>query len=100
MTSNLTRASQDVHKVELRGRSDSPARSREREDRGVSQIECSTGQAGGDGACTVVSSAIPNSSRQVSFAPTSMTLPGHVFQPAGNHDPDGSSNGWSIVVRR
>ena len=59
--------------------------------------ECTTGQ---NGDCTVRRPDLPNSIGQVSFAPTTMTRSGYVFQPAGNHDPDGSSNGFSIVVKR
>jgi len=59
--------------------------------------ECSTSQAG---TCSVVLSSIPNSTKTVSFAVTTMTLAGSVYTSSANHDPDGSSNGFSIVVKR
>jgi hypothetical protein len=62
--------------------------------------ECTTGTAGGAGTCSVVLSAIPNSTWIVSFAVSDMTLSGSVYQSSANHDPDGSSNGYSIIVRR
>ncbi|HEX9611397.1 MAG TPA: CARDB domain-containing protein [Gemmatimonadales bacterium] len=62
--------------------------------------ECSTSEAGGTGTCSVVLSSIPNSTKMVSFAVTAMTLAGYVYKPSANHDPDGSSNGFSIVVKR
>ncbi len=60
--------------------------------------ECIT--AGGAGTCSVVLSAIPNSTWIVSFAVSDMILTGSVYQSSANHDPDGSSNGYSIIVRR
>src|SRR3989440_3431575 len=54
----------------------------------------------GTGPCTVVLSPIPNSTRMVSFAVTGMTLAGYVYKSANNHDPDGSSNGFSVTVKR
>jgi hypothetical protein len=47
-----------------------------------------------------VLSSIPNSTPMVSFAVTTMTLSGYVYNASANHDPDGSSNGFSIVVKR
>ena len=62
--------------------------------------ECITGTAGAAGTCSVVLSAISNWTWIVSFAVTDMTLSGSVYQSSANHDPDGSSNGYSIIVRR
>jgi len=54
----------------------------------------------GSGVCSVVLSSIPNSTKAVSFAVTGMTLSGYVYKSALNHDPDGSSNGFSVTVKR
>ncbi len=62
--------------------------------------ECSTSDAGGTGTCSVVLSSIPNATRLVSFAVTAMTLTGYVYKSSANHDPDGSSNGFSVTVKR
>jgi hypothetical protein len=62
--------------------------------------ECITSAAGGDGTCTVLLSSIPNATRNVSFAVTAMTLSGYVYKSYLNHDPDGSSNGFSVTVKR
>jgi len=48
----------------------------------------------------VVLSAIVNATRQVSFGVTGMAFTGYTYKPAGNHDPDGSSNGYSVTVKR
>ncbi len=65
-----------------------------------SDITCVTSDAGGTGTCTVVLSSIPNATRMVSFAVTAMTLTGYVYKSFANHDPDGSSNGFSVTVKR
>jgi hypothetical protein len=59
--------------------------------------ECVTGD---NGTCTIVLSQIPNSTFLVSFAVSSLTCTGYVYRSASNHDPDGSSNGTTIFVRR
>ncbi|MGH7521772.1 MAG: CARDB domain-containing protein [Gemmatimonadales bacterium] len=64
------------------------------------EVQCVTSDAGGSGTCTVVLSGIPNTTGMVSFGVTGMTLSGYVYKSAGNHDPDGSSNGYSIFVKR
>ena len=61
------------------------------------EVTCVTSEAG---ACSVVLSSIPNATRMVSFAVTTMTLSGYVYKSFLNHDPDGSSNGFSITVKR
>jgi hypothetical protein len=38
--------------------------------------------------------------RIVNFAVTNLALEGFVFTPADNHDPEGDSNGTTIVVTR
>jgi len=61
------------------------------------EIQCVTG---GDGTCTVVLSAIPIATYWASFSVTGMALPGATYYSYANHDPDGSSNGFSQAVRR
>jgi hypothetical protein len=63
---------------------------------------CVTSDAGGGGTgtCTVVLSSNPNTTRFASFAVTALTLSGYVYKSSANHDPDGSSNGFSIIVKR
>jgi hypothetical protein len=60
-------------------------------------VQCTTGSSG---TCNIVRSSIPNSTAMVSFAVTSLTRSGYVYSASANHDPDGSSNGFSIVVMR
>ena len=62
-----------------------------------STVQCTTGSSG---TCSIVLSSIPSSTAMVSFAVTSMTLSGYVYNSSANHDPDGSSNGFSIIVIR
>jgi hypothetical protein len=64
-----------------------------------SEVQCTT-TAGSNGTCSVVLSSISTSTRMVSFGVTASTLSGYVYYPSANHDPDGSSNGFSITVRR
>jgi hypothetical protein len=64
------------------------------------EVTCVTSDAGGAGTCSVVLSSIPNATRQVSFAVTAMTLSGYTYKSSANHDPDGSSNGFSMTVKR
>jgi hypothetical protein len=61
------------------------------------EVGCVTGSAG---TCNVVLSSVPNSTKAVSFGVTAMTLTGYVYKSSLNHDPDGSSNGFSITVKR
>jgi hypothetical protein len=48
----------------------------------------------------VILSGNPNWSRFASFAVTALTRSGYVYNSSANHDPDGSSNGFSIILRR
>ena len=57
------------------------------------------GGGGGTGTCTVVLSAIPNATRYASFAVSGMSLAGGSYNKWANHDPDGSSNGFSVDVK-
>jgi len=61
------------------------------------EVGCVTSAAG---TCSVVLSNLPNSIKTVSFAVTGMTLSGYVYKSSANHDPDGSSNGFSVTVKR
>jgi hypothetical protein len=62
--------------------------------------QCLTGSAGTTGTCTIVLSSIPTSTGLVSFSVTGLTGSGYVYKSAANHDPDGSSNGTTVFVRR
>jgi hypothetical protein len=63
---------------------------------------CVTSDAGGGGTgtCTVVLSGNPNTTRFASFAVTGLTISAYVYKSSANHDPDGSSNGFSVILRR
>jgi len=61
------------------------------------EVGCVTGAAG---TCSVVLANVPNATKSASFAVTAMTLSGYVYKSALNHDPDGSSNGFSVTVKR
>jgi len=50
--------------------------------------------------CSVVLSNLPNSTKMASFGVTALSLSGYVYKSALNHDPDGSSNGFSVTVKR
>jgi hypothetical protein len=59
--------------------------------------ECTTGETG---TCTIVYASIPNTTSLVAFAVSSMSCTGFVYKSGSNHDPDGSSNGTTVFVRR
>lgn len=61
---------------------------------------CTTGELGGNGTCIFLNASLGRSVQQVSFTVTSVTRAGSTYQSGANHDPDGSSNGTVIVVRR
>ena len=61
---------------------------------------CVSGESGGNGTCTIAYASIPTSTFLVSFAVSSLTATDYVYKSAANHDPDGSSNGTTIFVRR
>jgi len=61
------------------------------------EVGCVTGPAG---TCNVVLSNLANSTKMASFAVTALTLSGYVYKSSANHDPDGSSNGFSVTVKR
>jgi len=61
---------------------------------------CVSGDSGANGTCTITYASIPTSTFLVSLAVSSLTGTGYVYKSAANHDPDGSSNGTTIFVRR
>ena len=64
-------------------------------------VQCvtGTGESVAVGTCSVVLASIPNATRLVSFAVSNLALSGYVYKSYLNHDPDGSSNGFSIYLR-
>ena len=54
----------------------------------------------GYGRCSVSRGATPPKMSSVRFTVTGATHSSFVFSPGANHDPDGDSNGTTIVVRR
>jgi hypothetical protein len=52
------------------------------------------------GKCTVTSARLSSSTASISLTVTGIVDSGSVYNPAANHDPDGSSNGTSIAVVR
>ncbi|HWC74175.1 MAG TPA: CARDB domain-containing protein, partial [Gemmatimonadales bacterium] len=64
-------------------------------------VQCVTADADGvgPGTCTLSLTLIPITTRSAYFGVGSLSAPGYVYKSAANHDPDGSSNGFSIFVR-
>jgi subtilisin family serine protease len=58
---------------------------------------CTTGRKG---TCSVTSGTIPNAATSATFTVTDVSKAGQTFTPATDHDPDGSSDGTTIVVPR
>ncbi len=65
------------------------------------EVQCVTADAEGvgPGTCTLVLASLPITTRLAYFAINGLTLAGYTYKSSGNHDPDGSSNGFSIFVR-
>jgi len=64
------------------------------------EVQCVTTDGDGvPGTCILTLSSIPNATRSAYFGMSGMTLAGYTYKLAANHDPDGSSNGYSIFVR-
>src|SRR5438552_4568636 len=61
-------------------------------------VVCTT-TVGSSGICSVVLTS-PSSTKMVSFGVTGITLARYVYKSSLNHDPDGSSNGFSVTVKR
>jgi Beta-propeller repeat len=53
-----------------------------------------------DGTCTLMTGNIRRTVPSVTFSVKKLTKSGFTYTPAANHDPDGDSNGTSIVVSR
>jgi hypothetical protein len=64
---------------------------------GGATSSCAT-NAGGQ--CLVTRAAIPNGTHSATFTVSAIAHASLTYQPAANHDPDGDSNGTTIVVRR
>jgi hypothetical protein len=60
-------------------------------------VTCTTGS---NGQCNVSKSGISNGTSSVTFTITNVTRSSYTYASASNHDPDGSSNGTKIVVRK
>src|SRR5688572_20557152 len=58
---------------------------------------CTTGS---NGQCSVSKSGIRNGRGSVTFTVNNVTRASYTFESASHHDPDGSSNGTRIVVRK
>ena len=52
------------------------------------------------GTCVVVSPSVAKGTPSITFGVMGATLPGYVYDAAGNHDPDGSSDGTQITVTK
>jgi hypothetical protein len=65
------------------------------------EVQCVTadGDGVGPGTCILVFSSIPITTRSAYFGINGLTAAGYTYKPAANHDPDGSSNGYSLYVR-
>jgi hypothetical protein len=58
---------------------------------------CTTGS---NGQCSVSKSGISNGTSSVTFTVNNVTRSSFTYASASNHDPDGSSNGTRIVIRK
>jgi hypothetical protein len=67
---------------------------------GLNANTCTTGELGGNGTCIVLFPGLRKTVKNVSFTVSSVTMAGNTYVQAGNHDPDGSSNGTVIKVNR
>jgi hypothetical protein len=54
----------------------------------------------GSGECTVSKNNIKTNSSNVTFTVGNLTLSSFSYAPGSNHDPDGDSNGTSIIVNK
>jgi hypothetical protein len=61
------------------------------------QTSCVTG---GDGRCYVLTNLAPASSASITTTVTNVSKGGYSYGAAANHDPDGDSNGTTIVVTK
>jgi hypothetical protein len=54
----------------------------------------------GSGKCTVSKTSIPKNKSSVTFTVTNVTHSTMTYNPAANSDPDGDSNGTTIIVSK
>ena len=55
---------------------------------------------GANGTCTLTKSNLARTVASVTFTVSNLTQSGYTYTPSANHDPDGDSNGTSILVPR
>ena len=63
------------------------------------EVQCITSDAEVPGTCVLTFAAVPIWTWSAYFGISGLSLTGATYKPASNHDPDGSSNGYSIFVR-
>ena len=64
------------------------------------EVQCVTSDVEVAGTCTLTLAGIPNTTAMVYFGMIGMSVTGYTYKPVGNHDPDGSSNGYGFFVKR
>jgi len=64
------------------------------------EVQCVTSDAEVPGTCVLTLAGLPLATRTAYFGMSGMSLTGYTYKAASNHDPDGSSNGFGIFVRR
>jgi hypothetical protein len=67
---------------------------------GLNADTCTTGELGGNGTCIVLFPSLKKGTKSVTFTVTSVTASGQTYQQSANHDPDGSSSGTQVTVKR
>jgi subtilisin family serine protease len=58
-------------------------------------VSCVTNSSG---FCAITKTGLKTSVASITFTVTNMTHPGFTYQASSNHDPDGDSNGTTIIV--
>lgn len=58
---------------------------------------CTTGDSG---RCTISLFSLPLDLTSITFTVTDLALAGQTYTPAANHDPDGDSDGTSVLIRK
>jgi len=64
------------------------------------EVQCVTSDAEVPGTCVLILAGLPLTTLQAYFGTNGLTMTGYNYKPASNHDPDGSSNGFGLFVRR
>jgi len=67
---------------------------------GLNSDTCTTGDLGGSGTCIFLFPNLKRSVKTVTFTVKSVTMQDQGYLSAANHDPDGSSNGTAVKVKR